>query len=131
MIFDIPQSKLDEWKFTCPRLRVLNEIVKKHEIALESGKNVIFPINELMKDFGYTPDRYIRHNSFTQQIKSDITMFDPFKLNGGRLAFGSYGHEGGEKKVYFNYIRQQELKLTVEAEIRDGNKNFSEAEGEN
>lgn len=129
MLFDIPKNKIDEWKWNKPRMNVLIEFIKKYEPHLEEGKQIVFSLSELMKDCGYPPERYIRHNSFVNIIKSDFTLLEPFKLNGGRLIIGFHGYEGGVRKGYCQYMKQEILKLTTEADVRDDNKNY--AEGEN
>lgn len=134
MLFNINKDIMEKWRWTNPRIYILIEIIKKYENKLEKGSIVVFQIEGLMKDFGYTPARHIRHKSFTQQIRSDITLLDPYKEDGGRLIFEFVKTKDRlNQEVFFKYIRPEEEKTRTESstepEIRDkgkiGNQSFS------
>ncbi len=125
MLFKINNDIMEKWRWTSPRLYILIDIIKKYEDKLEKGNIAVFKIKDLMKDFGYTDERYIRHKSFINQIKSDITLLDPYKeVIEGRLVFEIVKTRNTlEEEVCFKYVKSEGKKVSsLEAEICDKDK---------
>lgn len=129
MLFNINKDIMEKWRWTSPRMYILISIIKKYEDKLEKGKLIVFPILDLKKNFGYSSERNITHNSFIKQIKSDISLLDPYNSNGGRLVFGmvkTRDRKNLTDEVYFKYIDSEEEKIesTLKAEVKEPNKNL-------